>query len=149
MITVRAAHGNSIGARLRAVTPGYERRKADLPALQGLDPSSSCGRIRRSHPAPDLLLSFTDKPGAPLIERSGEEHMSKVDRIREEIGWLKLAFGALAAVDASLVAWFAQNYATAERPLTTAGVIAIGVVTVALVFVNRSAIRRFKELEDP
>ena len=38
--------------------------------------------------------------------------MAKADRLKEEIGWLKLIFGVLAAVDASLVAWLAQNYTT-------------------------------------
>jgi hypothetical protein len=41
--------------------------------------------------------------------------MSKADRLKEEIGWLKLVFGALLAVDVSLVAWLVQNYAAAQR----------------------------------
>jgi len=39
--------------------------------------------------------------------------MSQSDRIKEEIGWLKLVFGALVAVDVSLIAWLAQNYKAA------------------------------------
>ncbi len=30
--------------------------------------------------------------------------MARVDRLKEEIGWLKLVFGVLAAIDASLIA---------------------------------------------
>jgi hypothetical protein len=40
--------------------------------------------------------------------------MPKADRIKEEIGWLKVVFAVCVALDASLVAWLAQNYATAN-----------------------------------
>ena len=50
--------------------------------------------------------------------------MAKLDRLKEEIGWLKLVFGILVAIDASLVGWLAQNYATANRMLVVSGVIA-------------------------
>ena len=48
--------------------------------------------------------------------------MSAIDRVKEEIGLLKLALGALVAVDVSLIAWLAQHYATADRFLVWAGV---------------------------
>ncbi|MDP2752656.1 MAG: hypothetical protein Q8O31_08660, partial [Rhodocyclaceae bacterium] len=38
--------------------------------------------------------------------------MSKIDRIKEEIGWLKVAFGVAAALGASVIAWLAQNVTT-------------------------------------
>ncbi len=74
--------------------------------------------------------------------------MSKAERIKEEIGWLKLVFGILVAIDVSLVAWLAQNYGTADRVLVLSGLVAVLVVTVALVWVNRSAMQRFKQLEE-
>ena len=74
--------------------------------------------------------------------------MSKADRIKEEIGWLKLVFGILVAIDVSLVVWLAQNYTTAERVLVLAGLVAVGVVTIAVVWVNRVAIGRFRQLEE-
>jgi hypothetical protein len=40
--------------------------------------------------------------------------MSRAERIKEEIGWLKLVFGGLIAVDVSLVASLAQNYKVAD-----------------------------------
>jgi hypothetical protein len=33
--------------------------------------------------------------------------MSRGDRIKEELGWLKLVFGVLVAIDVSLVGWLA------------------------------------------
>jgi hypothetical protein len=74
--------------------------------------------------------------------------MAKIDRIKEEIGWLKLVFGVLVAIDASLVGWLAQNYASASRLLLLAGVGATAVVTLAVVRVNRLAYRRIQQLED-
>ena len=53
--------------------------------------------------------------------------MAKVDRIKEEIGWLKLVFGILVAIDVSLVGWLAQHYATASRVIVLAAVLATAV----------------------
>jgi hypothetical protein len=70
--------------------------------------------------------------------------MARIDRLKEEIGWLKVVFGMLVAIDASLLGWLAQNYATASRLLVLAGT----AVTVAVVRVNRLAYRRIEELEE-
>jgi len=74
--------------------------------------------------------------------------MSKADRLKEEIGWLKLVFGALIAVDVSLVGWLAQNYATADHVLVLAGLVATLILTGVVVWVNRLAYRRIEQLED-
>ena len=74
--------------------------------------------------------------------------MAKVDRLKEEIGWLKVVFGVLVAIDASLLGWLAQNYSGGSRLLIVAGsAVAVG-VTYGVVRVNRLAYRRIKELED-
>jgi len=73
--------------------------------------------------------------------------MSKSDRIKEELGWLKLVFGALVAIDVSLIAWLAQNYASAPNVLAVFGFVAVVVVTFVGVWVNRAAIKRFEQLE--
>ena len=74
--------------------------------------------------------------------------MSRVDRIKEEIGWLKLVFGVLVVVDVSLLGWLAQNYASANSILLVAGLLATIVLTGAIVWVNRAAYRRIEELEE-
>jgi hypothetical protein len=73
--------------------------------------------------------------------------VSKTDRIKEELGWLKLVFGILVAIDISLIAWLAQNYASAPSVLVVSGFIAVVVVTSVGVWINRAAIKRFKQLE--
>ena len=72
--------------------------------------------------------------------------MSKVDRIKEEIGWLKIVFAVLIAVDISLVAWLAQNYQLATRLLVGCAVVAVIFVSAGVVWVNRAAMRRFEAL---
>ena len=74
--------------------------------------------------------------------------MAKADRLKEEIGWLKVVFGVLVAIDASLLGWLAQNYATAGRLLVLADTAATVAVTIAVVRVNRLAYRRIEQLED-
>lgn len=74
--------------------------------------------------------------------------MAKIDRLKEEIGWLKLVFGVLVAIDVSMVGWLAQNYASANSVLVVGGVIATAVVTLGVVRINRVAYHRMKELED-
>ena len=72
----------------------------------------------------------------------------KSERLKEEIGWLKVVFAVAVALDASLVAWLAQNYDTSSTLLFVAGVVAAVVLAFVVAYVNRLAYRRLKELED-
>lgn len=74
--------------------------------------------------------------------------MSKSDRIKEEIGWLKVIFGILVATDISLLAWLAQNVGSASRIQVFVGLAAVVSVTGAVVWVNRMAYARIKQLEN-
>ncbi len=73
--------------------------------------------------------------------------MSQIDQIKEILGWLKLVFGALVAVDVSLVAWLAQNFHSADTVLVVLGVIAVMATTVGIISVNHAAFRRIAQLE--
>lgn len=73
--------------------------------------------------------------------------MSRLDRNKEELGWLKVVFGVLAAIDVSLLAWLAQNYPDADSILVVAGVLATAGPTGVIVRMNRTAYRRIEELE--
>ncbi|MFH0344695.1 MAG: hypothetical protein ACHBNF_21800 [Chromatiales bacterium] len=74
--------------------------------------------------------------------------MSKTDKLKEEIGWLKVVFGILVATDISLLAWLAQNYASAHMLLLVFCGMAVVLVTGAVVWVNRTAYRKIDELEE-
>ncbi len=73
--------------------------------------------------------------------------MSRADGIKEELGWLKVVFGVLVAVDVSLVAWVAQNFGSPNRVLVWGAIFAVAVVTAGVVWINRLAYRRIRELE--
>ena len=74
--------------------------------------------------------------------------MSKIDRIKEEIGWLKVAFGVAAALDASIIAWLAQNYSTTNMVMVIGGFAAAIAIAVFIVLLHRRVYSRLEELED-
>jgi hypothetical protein len=76
------------------------------------------------------------------------QHMPKVERPKEEIGWLKVVFAVAVAVDASLTGWLAQNYDATPPLLFVAGVVTAVAIAFVLAYVNRQAYRCLKELED-
>lgn len=72
--------------------------------------------------------------------------MSKVDGVREELGWLKVVFAVFIAIDVSLVAWVAQNYNATNGVLVVVAIVAVAVLTAVVVWVNRLAYRKIREL---
>jgi 4-hydroxybenzoate polyprenyltransferase len=74
--------------------------------------------------------------------------MSKSDRLKEELGWLKIVFAVLVAVDVSLVGWLAENYRSATPLLVVCAFTAVVFTTIVVIWVNRAAMRRFEALED-
>jgi len=74
--------------------------------------------------------------------------MSKADRIKEALGWLRVVFAALVAVDISLVAWLAQSFQRAETVLVVLAFIAVVCTTAAIIGVNHAAYKRIAELEN-
>jgi hypothetical protein len=74
--------------------------------------------------------------------------MARGERNKEEIGWLKVVFAAAIALDASLIAWIAQNYGTAQPVIGNIAVFVAALLTFFLVYVNRLAYRRLDELEE-
>jgi 4-hydroxybenzoate polyprenyltransferase len=73
---------------------------------------------------------------------------AKADRIKEALGWLKVVFAALVAVDVALIAWLAQNFQGAENVLVILALVAVVFTTGAIVGVNHAAYRRISELEN-
>ncbi len=74
--------------------------------------------------------------------------MSKADRIKEALGWLKVVFAALVAVDVSVIAWLAQNFQSADNVLVVLALVAVVCTTAAIVGVNHAAYKRIAELEN-
>lgn len=74
--------------------------------------------------------------------------MSKADRLKENLAWLKLFFGAFFAVDVSVIAWLAQNYSTAKPVIVMGAFIVTIALTLGLVFIIRRAYKRIEQLEE-
>ena len=51
--------------------------------------------------------------------------MSRSDRIKEELSWLKLVFAASVAVDVSLIGWLAENHREAARLLVVSAYVGV------------------------
>ncbi len=73
--------------------------------------------------------------------------MLRIDRIKEELGWLKVVLGILSVLDASLVAWLAQNFQSAQPVLLLTGLVVVALLTTGIVWVNRLAYLRLEQLE--
>ena len=71
--------------------------------------------------------------------------MARIDKIKEEIGWLKVIFGILIATDISLIAWLVENfgicpfYSWLNRCF---------LVTFTIVWIDNTVHRKIDELEE-
>ena len=72
--------------------------------------------------------------------------MARLDQLKEEIGWLKVAFGLLMATNLSLIAWLIQHYQTQSKLITALNAIAIVVVTVIIYLINKQAYKKIDEI---
>ena len=74
--------------------------------------------------------------------------MARIDKLKEEIGWLKIIFAILIATDISLVAWGIQNYGKTRALLLIIGAIGVFLFTSVIIWINRVAYRKINELEE-
>jgi len=72
--------------------------------------------------------------------------MPKLDQVKEELGWLKVIFAISVATNLSLMAYLAQNYATQSKLFTIANGLAIILVTIIIVVVNKKAYKKIDEI---
>ena len=73
--------------------------------------------------------------------------MSKLDTIKEQIGWLKIVFGTLVAADLSVLAWLAQNFETVIWYKSLVALILVMSLGYLIYIVNKNAYRKMKQLE--
>lgn len=73
--------------------------------------------------------------------------MSENERIKEEIGWLKVVFAVLAAMDASVIAWLVQNFTSTSLVLLFGGLLVVVLLTAGIVSANIVVYKRLAQLE--
>jgi hypothetical protein len=74
--------------------------------------------------------------------------MPQEKQLEQEIGWYKVVFAVLAAIDVSLLAWFAQNYESQSAVLLTTCFIAIIFVSIGIALINFNVFKCLKKLKD-
>ena len=71
----------------------------------------------------------------------------QAESIKEALGWLKVIFVALVAVDVSLIGWLAQNTHTAQTILVYLAGFGVVSANAAIIGVGFAAYRRIIRLE--
>ena len=74
--------------------------------------------------------------------------MSKVDEIKEELGWLKVAFGVLIVTIVSVLGWMAQNMLNAEKLVLVTAVLVLILLISITVKLNKFAYKKIRSLRD-
>ncbi len=74
--------------------------------------------------------------------------MEHSNKLKEEIGWLKVIFAMSIATALSEGAWVLQNYGKAGRVLLILNMIGALVFTIISIGINRVAYRKINQLED-
>jgi 4-hydroxybenzoate polyprenyltransferase len=74
--------------------------------------------------------------------------MAKIDRLKELIGYLKVIFGILVAIDISIIGWLFKNGDEIASTSIVLAVVAIVCTTFGIVIVNRKILQTIDALED-
>jgi len=72
----------------------------------------------------------------------------KIDKIKEQIGWLKVVFAIFMAIEISLIAWLANNYDNENISASKVylNVLSIFIVSVVVILINKTAFKKIDEL---
>ena len=74
--------------------------------------------------------------------------MSEVDKIKEEIGWLKITFGLSVITDISFIGWAAQNFFDIPVLLLSVAIIMVVLITWGIIVINRHVYIKLDKLGD-
>ena len=74
--------------------------------------------------------------------------MSINEKIKEQIGWLKIIFGISSAILVALCGWLVNNYNKADTVFVFLSVMLIVLFAFIIVLVNKQAYKKIDELEE-
>ncbi len=72
--------------------------------------------------------------------------MPQLDKIKEEIGWLKVAFALLVAIDVSLIGWLSQNFFAIPVLMLLVSMAIVLSVTVLIIVLTHRAYKKIDDL---
>jgi len=70
----------------------------------------------------------------------------KLDKVKEELGWLKVLFALSVATNLSLMGYLAQHYEVQSISFSIANIIAIVLTTSFIIIINKKAYKKIDEI---
>jgi len=74
--------------------------------------------------------------------------MAKIDEIKEELNYLKVWLGVIVLTTISLISWLINNYEVSSNLKVIGDVIAIIVLTVSIIIIDKKIKEKIKLLKD-
>ena len=72
--------------------------------------------------------------------------MAAIDKVKEEVGWLRLVFTLLVAIDVSLIAWVGQNLSGANEIQVAVALLTMILVSFAILAVSHFTHKKIQSL---
>ena len=74
--------------------------------------------------------------------------MAKIDEIKEELNYLKVWLGIIVITTIGLISWLINNYEISSNIKIIADIIAIIVLTVTILFIDKNIKKKIRTLKD-
>ena len=74
--------------------------------------------------------------------------MAEIDKIKDEIGGLKVVFALLVAIDVSLIAWVAQHVSGANEAQVALALLTMVLTSFLILVVSHLAYKKIQRLGD-
>ena len=74
--------------------------------------------------------------------------MAHIDKVKEEIGWLKVIFAISIATDISLIAWLVENFKQEDPFLLLIAGIGALLLMFVIISINSVTYRKINKLEE-
>ena len=78
----------------------------------------------------------------------GRWWLSKIDRAKESIGYLKVIFSIAIAIDVSIIAWLFKNISIIDDFKSVLSFVTIVGLTFAIIVINKKILKKIDDLED-
>ena len=74
--------------------------------------------------------------------------MAYIDKVKEEIGWLKVIFAISIATDISLIAWLVENFKKEDPFLLLIAGLGALLLMFVIIWINNVTYRKINKLEE-
>ena len=74
--------------------------------------------------------------------------MPKIDEVKEEINYLKVWLGLVVVTNIGLISWLVNNYEASSFVKVVSDVVAIVVLTVAILIIDKKIKEKIRKLKD-